>query len=225
MESINRLEDKEKILEMVEQDEYDNLFSDESIKKLEELKDNSKDRSYSRRSFELEVDPTLCKQYAATEGIDVTSVNETSWKKAGERVLEKIAEKYNQGWAITTSVVDNIIYVFTNIGSYEDTALDELEIISHTELKPDEAGIIRAYKDGVLCDYDESEAFKDIMNSVEGYIEDKKRNKPVVDEIIEKVNAELKTCLPEIINMAILEKEAMDNSDWLAKKQKLASKF
>lgn len=225
LESLTRLEDKGRILELVEQDEYDNLFSSESIKKLEELKNNIRYRTYSRRSFELEVDPSLCQQYAAAEGIDVTSVNETSWKKAGERVLEKIAEKYNQGWAINTKVIDNIIYISTNISLYGDTAIDELKIISHTELKEDEAGIIRAYKDGVLCDYDESDAFKDIMDSVEGYVEDKAHNSSVVDETVEKVDAELKTCLPEIINMAILEKEAMENSDWLAKKQKLASKF
>ena len=147
-----RLEDYSKVLEIVEKDGLDNMFSDSDKDELERLKVDIKDNYYSVASLPVEVDWELCKGFAKETGISDEYLTEANLNRALELALEGIASEYTRKLYCFVNVKDGLIHVGTNIVEYEDRAEENLETISKLTLEKDDLGIYRLYVSGEMQD-------------------------------------------------------------------------
>ena len=220
------LEDYSEVLELVEKDEFDNLFSDDDKDKLEKLKVDIKDNYYSVTSVPVKVDFELCKGFARETGVSDEYLTEANLNRALELVLEDIASEYTRKLYCFVYVKDGLIHVGTNIAEYEDRTEENLGTIGKLTLEEDDLGILRLYVSGELQDeLSKAIDYKDCMTVVEGNVIDFKRAKEKVDTYIQEINAKVNNILPSlmerILNVAKVEK----NKEWLIKKLDLAKEL
>ena len=90
------LEDYSEVLELVEKDGLDNMFSDSDKDELERLKVDIKDNYYSVASLPVKVDWELCKGFARETGISDEHLTEANLNRALELALEDIASEYTR---------------------------------------------------------------------------------------------------------------------------------
>ena len=224
---LNRgLEDYSKVIELVEKDELDNLFSDSDKEELERLKVDIKDNYYSVTSVPVEVDWELCKGFAKETGISDEHLTEANLNRALELALEDIAGEYARKLYCFVYVKDGLIHVGTNIAEYEDRAEENLETISKLSLEEDYLGILRLYVSGEMQDdYNKATEYKDCMTVVWSNILDFKRAKEKVDTYIQEINAKVNNILPSLMERILNVAKVEENKEWIVKKIELAKEL
>lgn len=223
---VNRLDDKFKILELVEKDGLDNMFSDSDKDELERLKVDSKDIYYSVASVPVEVNWELCKGFAKETGISDEYLTEANLNRALELALEDIASEYTRKLYCFAYVKDGLIHVGTNILKYEDRAEENLETISKLTLEKDDLGIYRLYVSGEMQDdYNKAIEYKDCMTVVWSNILDFKRAKEKVDTYIQEINAKVKNILPSLMERILNVAKVEENKEWIVKKLEFAKEL
>ena len=222
----NRLDDKFKILELVEKDELDNLFSDSDKDELERLKVDIKDNYYSVASVPVEVDWEMCKGYAKEAGVSDEYLTEANLNRALEITLEGIANEYTEVGHCFVIVKDNLIHVGINATEYEGTAEEDIETISKLTLEKDDLGIWRLYVSGEMQD-DLSKAsdYKEVITRTWSYVTWFKQEKVKADTYIQEINAKIKNILPSLMERILNISEVDKNRDWIVKKLGLAKEL
>lgn len=225
--SLNvRLEDYSKVLELVEKDGLDNMFSDSDKDELERLKVDIKDNYYSVASLPVEVDWELCKGFAKETGISDEYLTEANLNRALELALEGIASEYTRKLYCFVNVKDGLIHVGTNIVEYEDRAEENLETISKLTLEKDDLGIYRLYVSGEMQDdYNKAIGYKDCITVVDYNVTVFKREKATVDTYIQEINVKVKNILPSLMERILNVAKVEENKEWIVKKLELAKEL
>ena len=223
---VRRLDDYLKILELVEKDGLDNMFSDSDKDELERLKVDIKDNYYSVASVPVEVDWGLCKGFAKETGVSDEYLTEANLNRALELALEDIASEYTRKLYCFVYVKDGLIHVGTNILEYEDRAEENLETISKLTLEKDDLGIYRMYVSGEMQDdYNKAIEYKDCMTVVWSNILDFKRAKEKVDTYIQEINAKVNNILPSLMERILNVAKVEENKEWIVKKLEFAKEL
>lgn len=224
---LNRgLEDYSKVIELVEKDELDNLFSDSDKDELERLKVDIKDNYYSVASVPVTVDWELCKGFAKETGVSDESLTEVNLNRALELALEDIASEYTRKLYCFVYVKDGLIHVGTNIAEYEDRAEENLETIGKLSLEEDYLGILRLYVSGEMQDeLSKAIEYKDCMTVVWSNILEFKRAKEKVDTYIQEINAKVNNILPSLMERILNVAKVEENKEWIVKKIELAKEL
>lgn len=222
----NRLDDYSKILELVEKDELDNLFSDSDKDELERLKVDIKDNYYSVASVPVEVDWEMCKGYAKEAGVSDEYLTEANLNRALEITLQNIALDYTNAGDCFVLIKDNLIHVGTNIAEYEATAEEDIETISKLTIEKDDLGIWRLYVSGEMQD-DLSKAsdYKEVITRIWSYVTWFKQEKVKADTYIQEINAKIKNILPSLMERILNISEVDKNKEWIVKKLGLAKEL
>ena len=222
----NRLDDYSKILELVEKDEFDNLFSDSDKDELERLKVDIKENYYSVASLPVEVDWEMCKGYAKEAGVSDEYLTEANLNRALEITLQNIALDYTNAGDCFVLIKDNLIHVGTNIAEYEATAEEDIETISKLTIEKDDLGIWRLYVSGEMQD-DLSKAsdYKEVITRIWSYVTWFKQEKVKADTYIQEINAKIKNILPSLMERILNISEVDKNKEWIVKKLGLAKEL
>ena len=220
------LEDYSEVLELVEKDELDNLFSDSDKDELEQLKVQIKDNYYSVASLPVEVDWEMCKGYAKEAGVADEYLTEANLNRALELALQDIALEYTKIGNCFVLIKDGLIHVGTNIAEYEDTAEEDIETIGKLSLEEDNLGILRLYVSGEMQD-DLSKAsdYKEVITRTWSYVTWFKQEKVKADTYIQEINAKIKNILPSLMERILNISEVDKNRDWIVKKLGLAKEL
>lgn len=223
---LNRgLEDYSKVLELVEKDELDNLFSDSDKDELEQLKIQIKDNYYSVASIPVEVDLEMCKGYAKEAGVADEYLTEVNLKRALEIALEDVASEYSRGDCFVR-VKDNLIYAGTDIKEYEDTAEEDIETIGKLSLEEDYMGVVRLYVSGEMQDeLGKASDYKEVITRIWGYVTWFKQEKVKADTYIQEINTKIKNILPSVMERILTVAEVDKDKEWLNKKLGLAKEL
>lgn len=221
---LNRgLEDYSKVLELVEKDELDNLFSDSDKDELEQLKIQIKDNYYSVASIPVEVDWEMCKGYAKEAGVADEYLTEANLNRALELVLQDIALEYTKIGDCFVLVKDGSIHVGTNIKEYEDTAEEDIETIGKLSLEEDYMGVVRLYVSGEMQDeLGKASDYKKVITRIWSYVTWFKQEKIKADSYIQEINAKIKNILPSIMERILTVAEVVKNQGWVVKKLEFA---
>lgn len=223
---LNRgLEDYSKVLELVEKDELDNLFSDSDKDELEQLKIQIKDNYYSVASIPVEVDWEICKGYAKEAGVADEYLTEVNLKRALEIALEDVASEYSRGDCFVR-VKDNLIYAGTDIKEYEDTAEEDIETIGKLSLEEDYMGVVRLYVSGEMQDeLGKASDYKEVITRIWSYVTWFKQEKVKADTYIQEINTKIKNILPSVMERILTVAEVDKDKEWLNKKLGLAKEL
>ena len=223
---LNRgLEDYSKVLELVEKDELDNLFSDSDKDELEQLKIQIKDNYYSVASIPVEVDWEMCKGYAKEAGVADEYLTEVNLKRALEIALEDVASEYSRGDCFVR-VKDNLIYAGTDIKEYEDTAEEDIETIGKLSLEEDYMGVVRLYVSGEMQDeLGKASDYKEVITRIWSYVTWFKQEKVKADIYIQEINTKIKNILPSVMERILTVAEVDKDKEWLNKKLGLAKEL
>lgn len=223
---LNRgLEDYSKVLELVEKDELDNLFSDSDKDELEQLKIQIKDNYYSVASIPVEVDWEMCKEYAKEAGVADEYLTEVNLKRALEIALEDVASEYSRGDCFVR-VKDNLIYAGTDIKEYEDTAEEDIETIGKLSLEEDYMGVVRLYVSGEMQDeLGKASDYKEVITRIWSYVTWFKQEKVKADTYIQEINTKIKNILPSVMERILTVAEVDKDKEWLNKKLGLAKEL
>ena len=223
---LNRgLEDYSKVLELVEKDELDNLFSDSDKDELEQLKIQIKDNYYSVASIPVEVDWEMCKGYAKEAGVADEYLTEVNLKRALEIALEDVASEYSRGDCFVR-VKDNLIYAGTDIKEYEDTAEEDIETIGKLSLEEDYMGVVRLYVSGEMQDeLGKASDYKELITRIWIYVTWFKQEKVKADTYIQEINTKIKNILPSVMERILTVAEVDKDKEWLNKKLGLAKEL
>ena len=223
---LNRgLEDYSKVLELVEKDELDNLFSDSDKDELEQLKIQIKDNYYSVASIPVEVDWEMCKGYAKEAGVADEYLTEVNLKRALEIALEDVASEYSRGDCFVR-VKDNLIYAGTDIKEYEDTAEEDIETIGKLSLEEDYMGVVRLYVSGEMQDeLGKASDYKEVITRIWSYVTWFKQEKVKADTYIQEINTKIKNILPSVMERILTVVEVDKDKEWLNKKLGLAKEL
>ena len=223
---LNRgLEDYSKVLELVEKDELDNLFSDSDKDELEQLKIQIKDNYYSVASIPEEVDWEMCKGYAKEAGVADEYLTEVNLKRALEIALEDVASEYSRGDCFVR-VKDNLIYAGTDIKEYEDTAEEDIETIGKLSLEEDYMGVVRLYVSGEMQDeLGKASDYKEVITRIWSYVTWFKQEKVKADTYIQEINTKIKNILPSVMERILTVAEVDKEKEWLNKKLGLAKEL
>lgn len=223
---LNRgLEDYSKVLELVEKDELDNLFSDSDKDELEQLKIQIKDNYYSVASIPVEVDWGMCKGYAKEAGVADEYLTEVNLKRALEIALEDVASEYSRGDCFVR-VKDNLIYAGTDIKEYEDTAEEDIETIGKLSLEEDYMGVVRLYVSGEMQDeLGKASDYKEVITRIWSYVTWFKQEKVKADTYIQEINTKIKNILPSVMERILTVAEVDKDKEWLNKKLGLAKEL
>ena len=223
---LNRgLEDYSKVLELVEKDELDNLFSDSDKDELEQLKIQIKDNYYSVASIPVEVDWEMCKEYAKEAGVADEYLTEVNLKRALEIALEDVASEYSRGDCFVR-VKDNLIYAGTDIKEYEDTAEEDIETIGKLSLEEDYMGVVRLYVSGEIQDeLGKASDYKEVITRIWSYVTWFKQEKVKADTYIQEINTKIKNILPSVMERILTVAEVDKDKEWLNKKLGLAKEL
>lgn len=223
---LNRgLEDYSKVLELVEKDELDNLFSDSDKDELEQLKIQIKDNYYSVASIPVEVDWEMCKGYAKEAGVADEYLTEVNLKRALEIALEDVASEYSRGDCFVR-VKDNLIYAGTDIKEYEDTAEEDIETIGELSLEEDYMGVVRLYVSGEMQDeLGKASDYKEVITRIWSYVTWFKQEKVKADTYIQEINTKIKNILPSVMERILTVAEVDKDKEWLNKKLGLAKEL
>lgn len=223
---LNRgLEDYSKVLELVEKDELDNLFSDSDKDELEQLKIQIKDNYYSVASIPIEVDLEMCKGYAKEAGVADEYLTEVNLKRALEIALEDVASEYSRGDCFVC-VKDNLIYAGTDIKEYEDTAEEDIETIGKLSLEEDYMGVVRLYVSGEMQDeLGKASDYKEVITRIWSYVTWFKQEKVKADTYIQEINTRIKNILPSVMERILTVAEVDKEKEWLNKKLGLAKEL
>lgn len=224
---LNRgLEDYSKVLELVEKDELDNLFSDSDKDELEQLKIQIKDNYYSVASIPVEVDWEMCKGYAKEAEVSDEYLTEVNLNRALELALQEIALEYTKIGDCFALVKNGSIHVGTNIKEYEDTAEEDIETIGKLSLEEDYMGVVRLYVSGELQDeLGKASDYKDVITRIWSYVTWFKQEKIKADSYIQEINAKIKNISPSIMERILTVAEVDKNKEWLNKKLGLAKEL
>lgn len=221
-----RLEDYYKVLELVEKDEFDNLFSDSDKDELERLKVDIKDNYYSVASVPVEVDWELCKGFAKETGIADECLTEANLNRALELALEGVALEYTKTGNCFVLIKDSLIHVGTNIAEYEDTAEEDIETISKLTLEKDDLGILRLYVSGEMQnELSKASDYKEVITRIWSYVTWFKQEKVKADTYIQEINAKIKNILPSVMERILNVAEVDKNREWVVKKLGLAKEL
>lgn len=219
------LEDYSKVLELVEKDELDNLFSDSDKDELEQLKIQIKDNYYSVASIPVEVDWEMCKGYAKEAGVADEYLTEVNLKRALEIALEDVASEYSRGDCFVR-VKDNLIYAGTDIKEYEDTAEEDIETIGKLSLEEDYMGVVRLYVSGEMQDeLGKASDYKEVITRIWSYVTWFKQEKVKADTYIQEINTKIKNILPSVMERILTVAEVDKDKEWLNKKLGLAKEL
>lgn len=223
---LNRgLEDYSKVLELVEKDELDNLFSDSDKDELEQLKIQIKDNYYSVASIPVEVDWEMCKGYAKEAGVADEYLTEVNLKRALEIALEDVASEYSRGDCFVR-VKDNLIYAGTDIKEYEDTAEEDIGTIGKLSLEEDYMGVVRLYVSGEMQDeLGKASDYKEVITRIWSYVTWFKQEKVKADTYIQEINTRIKNILPSVMERILTVAEVDKDKEWLNKKLGLAKEL
>lgn len=223
---LNRgLEDYSKVIELVEKDELDNLFSDSDKDELEQLKIQIKDNYYSVASIPVEVDWEMCKGYAKEAGVADEYLTEVNLKRALEIALEDVASEYSRGDCFVR-VKDNLIYAGTDIKEYEDTAEEDIETIGKLSLEEDYMGVVRLYVSGEMQDeLGKASDYKEVITRIWSYVTWFKQEKVKADTYIQEINTKIKNILPSVMERILTVAEVDKDKEWLNKKLGLAKEL
>lgn len=223
---LNRgLEDYSKVLELVEKDELDNLFSDSDKDELEQLKIQINDNYYSVASIPVEVDWEMCKGYAKEAGVADEYLTEVNLKRALEIALEDVASEYSRGDCFVR-VKDNLIYAGTDIKEYEDTAEEDIETIGKLTLEEDYMGVVRLYVSGEMQDkLGKASDYKEVITRIWSYVTWFKQEKVKADTYIQEINTRIKNILPSVMECILTVAEVDKDKEWLNKKLGLAKEL
>lgn len=223
---LNRgLEDYSKVLELVEKDELDNLFSDSDKDELEQLKIQINDNYYSVASIPVEVDWEMCKGYAKEAGVADEYLTEVNLKRALEIALEDVASEYSRGDCFVR-VKDNLIYAGTDIKEYEDTAEEDIETIGKLTLEEDYMGVVRLYVSGEMQDkLGKASDYKEVITRIWSYVTWFKQEKVKADTYIQEINTRIKNILPSVMERILTVAEVDKDKEWLNKKLGLAKEL
>lgn len=223
---LNRgLEDYSKVLELVEKDELDNLFSDSDKDELEQLKIQIKDNYYSVASIPVEVDWEMCKGYAKEAGVADEYLTEVNLKRALEIALEDVASEYSRGDCFVR-VKDNLIYAGTDIKEYEDIAEEDIETIGKLSLEEDYMGVVRLYVSGEMQDeLGKASDYKEVITRIWSYVTWFKQEKVKADTYIQEINTKIKNILPSVMERILTVAEVDKDKEWLNKKLGLAKEL
>lgn len=221
---LNRgLEDYSKVLELVEKDELDNLFSDSDKDELEQLKIQIKDNYYSVASISVEVDWEMCKGFAKEAGVSDEYLTEANLNRALELALQDIALEYTKIGDCFVLVKDGSIHVGTNIKEYEDTAEEDIETIGKLSLEEDYMGVVRLYVSGEMQDeLGKASDYKKVITRIWSYVTWFKQEKIKADSYIQEINAKIKNILPSIMERILTVAEVVKNQGWVVKKLEFA---
>ena len=223
---LNRgLEDYSKVLELVEKDELDNLFSDSDKDELEQLKIQIKDNYYSVASIPVEVDWEMCKGYAKEAGVADEYLTEVNLKRALEIALEDVASEYSRGDCFVR-VKDNLIYAGTDIKEYEDTAEEDIETIGKLTLEEDYMGVVRLYVSGEMQDeLGKASDYREVITRIWSYVTWFKQEKVKADTYIQEINTRIKNILPSVMERILTVAEVDKDKEWFNKKLGLAKEL
>ena len=220
------LEDYSKVIELVEKDELDNLFSDSDKDELKQLKVQIKDNYYSVASIPVEVDWEMCKGYAKEVGVADEYLTEVNLNRALELVLQDIALEYTKIGDCFSLVKDGSIHVGTNIKEYEDTAEEDIETIEKISLEEDYMGVVRLYVSGEMQDeLGKASDYKEVITRIWSYVTWFKQEKVKADSYIQEINAKIKNILPSIMDRILTVAEVEKNHEWVVKKLELAKEL
>ena len=224
---LNRgLEDYSKVLELVEKDELDNLFSDSDKEELKQLKAQIKDNYYSVASVPVEVDWEMCKGFAKEAGVSDEYLTEANLNRALELALQDIALEYTKIGDCFVLVKDGSIHVGTNIKEYEDTAEEDIETIGKLSLEEDYMGVVRLYVSGEMQDeLGKASDYKEVITRIWSYVTWFKQEKAKADSYIQEINAKIKNILPSIMERILTVAEVVKNQGWVVKKLELAKEL
>lgn len=224
---LNRgLDDYFKVLELVEKDELDNLFSDSDKDELERLKVDIKDNYYSVASVPVEVDFELCKGYARETGVSDEYLTEANLNRALELALQDIALEYTKIGDCFVLIKDGLIHVGTNIAEYEDTAEDDIETIGKLTLEEDNLGVLRLYVSGVMQDeLSRASYYKEVITRTWSYVTWFKQEKVKADTYIQEINVKVKNILPSLMERILNFAKVEENKEWIVKKLELAKEL
>lgn len=222
----NRLDDYSKVLELVEKNELDNLFSDSDKDELEQLKVQIKDNYYSVASIPVEIDWEMCKGYAKESGISDEYLTEANLNRALEFALQDIALEYTNAGDCFVLLKDGLFHVGSNIAEYEDTAEDDIETIGKLTLEEDNLGILRLYVSGEMQDeLSKVKEYKEVITRIWSYVTWFKREKAKADTYIQEINAKIKSILPNLMERILNIAEVEKNKEWLNKTLGLAKEL
>ena len=223
---LNRgLEDYSKVIELVEKDELDNLFSDSDKDELKQLKAQIKDNYYSVASVPVEIDWEMCKGYAKEAGVADEYLTEVNLKRALEIALEDVASEYSRGDCFVR-VKDNLIYAGTDIKEYEDTAEEDIETIGKLSLEEDYMGVVRLYVSGEMQDeLGKASDYKEVITRIWSYVTWFKQEKVKADTYIQEINTKIKNILPSVMERILTVAEVDKDKEWLNKKLGLAKEL
>lgn len=217
------LEDYSKVLDLVEKDELDNLFSDSDKEELKQLKVQIKDNYHSVVSNPVEVDWEMCKEYAKEAGVSDEYLTEANLNRALELVLQDIALEYTKIGDCFALVKDGSIHVGTNIKEYEDTAEEDIETIGKLSLEEDYMGVVRLYVSGEMQDeLGKASDYKKVITRIWSYVTWFKQEKIKADSYIQEINAKIKNILPSIMERILTVAEVVKNQGWVVKKLEFA---
>lgn len=220
------LEDYSEVLELVEKDELDNLFSDSDKDELEQLKVQIKDNYYSVASLPVEVDWEMCKGYAKEAGVADEYLTEANLNRALELALQDIALEYTKIGNCFVLIKDGLIHVGTNIAEYEDTAEEDIETIGKLTLEEDDLGILRLYVSGEMQDeLSKATEYKEVITRIWSYVTWFKQEKAKADTYIQEINAKIKNILSSIMERILTVAEVEKNQEWVVKKLELANEL
>ena len=224
---LNRgLEDYSKVIELVEKDELDNLFSDSDKEELKQLKAQIKDNYYSVASVPVEVDWEMCKGFAKEAGVSDEYLTEANLNRALELALQDIALEYTKIGDCFVLVKDGSIHVGTNIKEYEDTAEEDIETIGKLSLEEDYMGVVRLYVSGEMQDeLGKASDYKEVITRIWSYVTWFKQEKAKADSYIQEINAKIKNILPSIMERILTVAEVVKNQGWVIKKLELAKEL
>ena len=220
------LEDYSEVLELVEKDELDNLFSDSDKDELEQLKVQIKDNYYSVASLPVEVDWEMCKGYAKEAGVADEYLTEANLNRALELALQDIALEYTKIGNCFVLIKDGLIHVGTNIAEYEDTAEEDIETIGKLTLEEDDLGILRLYVSGEMQDeLSKATEYKEVITRIWSYVTWFKQEKSKADTYIQEINAKIKNILSSIMERILTVAEVDKNQEWVVKKLEIANEL
>ena len=220
------LEDYLEILELVEKDEFDDLFTDSDKDELERLKVQIKDNYYSVASVPVEVDWEICKGYAKEAGVSDEYLTEANLNRALELTLQDIAFEYTKIGNCFVLIKDGLIHVGTNVAEYEDTAEEDIETISKLTLEEDDLAIYRLYVSGELQDdLSRAKDYKEVITRIWSYVTWFKQEKAKADTYIQEINAKIKNILPSVMERILTVAEVDKDKEWLNKKLGLAKEL
>lgn len=224
---LNRgLEDYSQVVELIEKDELDNLFSDSDKDELEQLKVQIKENYYSVASIPVEVDFELCKGYAKEAGVSDEYLTEANLNRALEIALQNIASEYTRNGDCFVLVKDSLIHVGTNIAEYEDTAEEDIETIGKLTLEEDDLGILRLYVSGEMQDeLSKAQEYKDLIARIFFDVKWFKEEKAKADTYIQEINAKIKNILSSVMERILTIAEVDKNREWVVKKLGLAKEL